>query len=333
MSELGAYLQRHRDERGLSLDDVETLTRIRRTYLEAMEAGDWEALPPGAYTRGFLRNYARALGVSRASVMRMYAKERPTEARLPEPQLISQPLINEPRITMELVLASVIMVVALVMLLWVVQSYLLPAVRIAGLDGTPAATPATATGAPTRPTSEPRATTRALATSTPPGQLVVVPLESGTPGTPGTAGPTAPPAGASGTSSPPASATPGATQAASATPRGGPATAAPPATGTARGGTPAPDVGGILVEVRATGNAWLRIFTDGEEAYEGFLRDGDAWKGQARGRVRIRMGNAGDTVITLNGRTLDLLGGRGDVLEREWRLLPDGNIEQVDQPG
>ena len=87
LSELGAFLQRHREERGWSLDEAEEITHIRRHYIEAMEAGDWDNLPPAVYTRGLLRNYARALGVSQASIMRMHAKERPHEARLPEPQL------------------------------------------------------------------------------------------------------------------------------------------------------------------------------------------------------------------------------------------------------
>ena len=84
MSELGAYLQRQRTERGVSLEALEAETHIRRTYLEAIEAGDWDALPPGVYTRGLLKNYARAVGVNSAGVLRMYVKERPSESRLPD---------------------------------------------------------------------------------------------------------------------------------------------------------------------------------------------------------------------------------------------------------
>lgn len=120
MSELGAYLRRHREEQGLSLEEIEEQTRIRRTYLEAIEAGEWDRLPPGVYTRGLLKTYARALGVSRNSVMRMYAKERPGEARLPEPQLISQPLLRESRFNFEILLAATVLVVALSLFAWTV---------------------------------------------------------------------------------------------------------------------------------------------------------------------------------------------------------------------
>lgn len=120
MSELGAYLRRHREEQGLSLEEIEEQTRIRRPYLEAIEAGEWDRLPPGVYTRGLLKSYARALGVSKNSVMRMYAKERPGEARLPEPQLISQPLLRETRFSFEILLAATVLVVALSLFAWTV---------------------------------------------------------------------------------------------------------------------------------------------------------------------------------------------------------------------
>lgn len=320
MSELGAYLERHRTERGLTLDEVEDLTRIRRVYLEAMESGEWDALPPGVYTRGLLKNYARALGVSQASVLRLYVKERPNEARMPEPQLISRPLVNEPRVSLEMMMALVIMVAAVGLMAWIVQGYVLPAIQQAG--ATPTAPPVSATP---RPVPSPAATLQPAATT---GAAAGVPVTStlGTPGTPGTPG--APPADGGGTAAPGTPGTP---------PPGAPtsplrSTAAPLATATG-GATPAAAAtGGLGVEVRANGNAWLRIVLDGEEAFEGFLRQGDAWKGQAKAEALIRMGNAGDTQIILNGRRLDPLGKRGEVLTRAWRLLPDGNIEQIDRP-
>lgn len=138
LSELGAFLQRHRLERGMSLEELEDVTRIRHVYLEAIERGDWAVLPPGVYVRGLLKNYARAVGVSQASVLRMYIKERPNEAKLPEPQLISQPLLNEPRFSIEALLAIAILGVATVLIAWMAQSYILPAVREAGGVGDPA---------------------------------------------------------------------------------------------------------------------------------------------------------------------------------------------------
>ena len=52
-----------RESRGATLADVEKATRIRWRYLEAIETGDWGALPDGPPSRGFIHIYARYLGM------------------------------------------------------------------------------------------------------------------------------------------------------------------------------------------------------------------------------------------------------------------------------
>lgn len=59
----GASLRQRREELRLSLDDVAARTRIRKTYLQALEEENLGALPGIAYTIGFLRIYARQLGL------------------------------------------------------------------------------------------------------------------------------------------------------------------------------------------------------------------------------------------------------------------------------
>jgi len=59
----GASLRQRREELKLSLDDVAASTRIRKTYLHALEEENLRALPGVAYTVGFLRIYARQLGL------------------------------------------------------------------------------------------------------------------------------------------------------------------------------------------------------------------------------------------------------------------------------
>src|SRR5262245_61484828 len=60
---LGATLREARRRRRIELSEVEAAIRIRRRYLRAMEDEDWEALPGGVYTRGFIRTYASFLGL------------------------------------------------------------------------------------------------------------------------------------------------------------------------------------------------------------------------------------------------------------------------------
>jgi Helix-turn-helix domain len=60
---IGSDLRRARERREISLGEVETATRIRVRYLRAIEEEDWEELPGGVYSRGFIRTYAGYLGL------------------------------------------------------------------------------------------------------------------------------------------------------------------------------------------------------------------------------------------------------------------------------
>ncbi|MCS7259200.1 MAG: DUF4115 domain-containing protein [Anaerolineae bacterium] len=61
MKELGDLLRRSREELGLTLEDVQTITYIQRRYLEALEQERFEELPDPVVGRGFLRSYASVL--------------------------------------------------------------------------------------------------------------------------------------------------------------------------------------------------------------------------------------------------------------------------------
>ena len=61
--ELGLTLQREREKKGLSIEVVMEATKISRTNLVAMEGGDRSALPHPVYAKGFVRSYARYLGL------------------------------------------------------------------------------------------------------------------------------------------------------------------------------------------------------------------------------------------------------------------------------
>ncbi len=60
---LGNELREAREGRDLTLEQAEQQTRIRAKFLEALEQGNYSALPSAVQTRGFLRNYARFLGL------------------------------------------------------------------------------------------------------------------------------------------------------------------------------------------------------------------------------------------------------------------------------
>jgi cytoskeleton protein RodZ len=60
---IGATLREARIRRKVDLGEVEAAIKIRIRYLQAMENEEWDALPGGAYTRGFIRTYAIFLGL------------------------------------------------------------------------------------------------------------------------------------------------------------------------------------------------------------------------------------------------------------------------------
>ena len=65
---------RHARERlGLSLRDVANRTRIRMAILEAIENDDVDRLPPPIFTRGFVKAYAREVGLDPQATAARYA--------------------------------------------------------------------------------------------------------------------------------------------------------------------------------------------------------------------------------------------------------------------
>lgn len=61
--ELGETLQREREAKGLTIKAVMEATKISRVILLALESGDRSALPHPVYTKGFVKSYARLLGL------------------------------------------------------------------------------------------------------------------------------------------------------------------------------------------------------------------------------------------------------------------------------
>lgn len=61
MTDVSGTLRAGRERAGLSLEELSARTRIKLAFLEAIEAGRFEALPGEFFTRAFLRTYAREL--------------------------------------------------------------------------------------------------------------------------------------------------------------------------------------------------------------------------------------------------------------------------------
>jgi len=64
-----ACLRRHREKRGISLDDIAGETRVKREQLEAFERGDLTIWPNGLYARAWIRGYASVVGLDPADTV------------------------------------------------------------------------------------------------------------------------------------------------------------------------------------------------------------------------------------------------------------------------
>lgn len=68
-TDIGTQLQEARHRQRLTLDQAAESLHIRREYLAAIEENRWEALPGEVYGQGFLRSYARLLGLDAAQLV------------------------------------------------------------------------------------------------------------------------------------------------------------------------------------------------------------------------------------------------------------------------
>jgi len=72
---LSEFLKEKRQGKNLSLDKLSDLTKIQVYHLEALEAGQFEKLPPLVYRAGIFKRLAKFLDVDKNEIIRMYKQE------------------------------------------------------------------------------------------------------------------------------------------------------------------------------------------------------------------------------------------------------------------
>jgi cytoskeletal protein RodZ len=78
---LGERFRAAREARGLSLSDVAEQIRIRSLYLAAVEEENWNTIGAPVYIRGFLRTYARFLGIDPEEAVAAFNRTQPAPAQ------------------------------------------------------------------------------------------------------------------------------------------------------------------------------------------------------------------------------------------------------------
>lgn len=281
--EIGQTLQRQRELLGLSLDDVERHTHLRRHYLEALEAGDMPNLPSPVQGRGMLNNYASFLGLDPEPLLLRFADglqmrlaahqsaETPagSPARPKKKKKASRPAWLRRILAGDLLIGGLLAVFLLVFISWL-------AIRIFSVTTSPkAGTSATA----------PSVVDVLLATETP----TVTPTR-----VPATLTQTAPPQ-------------PFPSRIVSTDPATG--ATIPPA---------APD--GVQIYISVQQRAYLRATVDGVIEFDGRVIPGSAYTFAGTGTVEILTGNAAGLRIFFNGIDLGTLGAFGQVAYRMYGI-------------
>src|SRR5262249_42625280 len=67
---LALWLRAGRAHRGMSLDDVAKVTKIQPRILERLETGKLDGLPAEVFVRGFVRSFARCVGLDEREALR-----------------------------------------------------------------------------------------------------------------------------------------------------------------------------------------------------------------------------------------------------------------------
>lgn len=97
---VGAHLKRERELREISLEEVSRVTRVRLVYLEAVEKAMWAVLPAEVYVRGYIRAYARFLGLDAEDCVARYLDAVPSARPRSAPVLEPLSGTSEPTLTL-----------------------------------------------------------------------------------------------------------------------------------------------------------------------------------------------------------------------------------------
>ncbi|OJW28214.1 MAG: hypothetical protein BGO51_25395 [Rhodospirillales bacterium 69-11] len=288
----GADLRAARERLGWDLPAVAEALRIRPAYIAALEEGRIGALPGNAYALGFLRSYAKALGLDPEETLRRFKSEaaevgRRTELAFPAP-------VPERGLPAGAIALLGVVLVAAAYAGWY---------RLSGEGRLPAET---VVAVPER--LAPLADQAVKFTDPPPAPPVAV-----------AGGPPAAQAAPAAPEPPPVAYSPSSAAAAPVNPLpAAPATA--PTAGAGAGGSA---VDQPRLVIRANAESWLLVKDKGGAVLlNRVLKPGETWPVPAKPNLTLTTGNAGGTEILLDGAPTAALGGAGAV-RRDLPLDPD----------
>lgn len=276
---VGEILRGGREARGLTVANVAQMLKLGVRQVEAMEAGRFDLLPGPAFVRGFLRNYARLLGLDAEPLVAAVDAGPASAARVELSPLSNadgvMPVSGERRMS-----STPVVLVAFGLLLVVLVGWYFDWFRTPGLPANELALPASPEiGPQNEPLFPPPSSAEDVGEPGLPAQVAVEPVE------PPTADAGAAPRDES----------------AAAQPAPIPATSAEPA-------VQASATGGSVIELRFAGESWFEI----RDASGNVVATGTGSAGQVRSvrgtaPLALVIGNAAQVRVSHNGQAVDLV--------------------------
>jgi transcriptional regulator with XRE-family HTH domain len=125
METIGDILRNKRLEKGLTLEDVSNLVKIRKKYLEALESGNYNEIPGTVYAKSFLKIYADFLGLDRFYILKRYQSEIMPEQNIVIPPTYYMPINNQKSkraSRTKLFLYIIATIIGIVLIVWGINS-------------------------------------------------------------------------------------------------------------------------------------------------------------------------------------------------------------------
>ncbi|HZW82373.1 MAG TPA: helix-turn-helix domain-containing protein [Candidatus Deferrimicrobium sp.] len=244
---IGKTLRESRESQGLTLKDLEETTKIRTHYLQALEEEAYSELPGQTYVMGFIRTYARSLGLDPQELVDNYKAAHKEPENVIQPiDPIAPPITKKPFPLQRVVIISGLCLLALLTLYGMdkVWSDKAPAPKVEQAVKAPAVNKPENTPPQTQP--------QPTQTPTPEQPTNQLPAQS------------------------------------------------------------------LALDIVFSDKCWLIIKADGQEVFQGTLQAGQTKTITAKDTIEFpSIGNAGALQLTLNGKPLASLGGRGVVVKNK----------------